>query len=78
MGEWPVGTAMGLVNFLQLVFLLLALRELPAVVVFPLSAVLGITANVLASMVLWKERPRPAGWLGMALAAIAVVLLNFK
>jgi drug/metabolite transporter (DMT)-like permease len=76
--EWAIGTLLGTANVLQLVFLLLALRTLPAVVVFPLSAVLGLTANVVASMLFWKERPPPAGWLGIALAAVAVVLLSVK
>ncbi len=77
-GEWPLGVVLGVVNTLQLVFLLLALRALPAVVVFPVSACLGIAANALAAMVLWGERPPPAGWVGMALAAVAVLLLNVR
>lgn len=74
--EWAIGTVLGTANVLQLVFLLLALRSLPAVVVFPLSAVLGLSANVAASMLFWKERPPPAGWLGIGLAVGAVLLLN--
>lgn len=77
-GEWPLGTVLGIVNTLQLVFLLLALRQLPAVIVFPVSAALGIAVNTLASMLFWKERPPPAGWIGIALAIGAVVLLNLK
>lgn len=77
-GEWPLGTVMGVANVLQLVFLLLALRVLPAVIVFPVSASLGIVANVLAAMAIWKERPPPAGWVGIGMAIIAVVLLNLK
>jgi drug/metabolite transporter (DMT)-like permease len=75
---WGVGLAMGAVNMAQLVFLLLALRALPAVVVFPLSAALGIAVNAGASMLLWGERPPPAGWLGIALAIGAVALLNMR
>jgi drug/metabolite transporter (DMT)-like permease len=76
--EWALGTALGGANVLQLVFLLLALEALPAVVVFPVSAVLGVVFNVLASMLFWRERPRPAAWLGIALAVLAVVLLQVR
>lgn len=75
-GEWLLGTLLGGANVLQLVFLLMALEALPAVIVFPVSAALGITANALASAVLWGERPSFAAWLGIALSVCAVVLLN--
>lgn len=77
-GEWPLGLALGVVNMLQLVCLLLALQQLPGVVVFPVSASLGIVVNTFASMLFWKERPPLAGWLGIALAILAVILLNLK
>ena len=77
-GEWPLGGALGAINMLQLVFLLLALRQLPAVIVFPVSASLGIACNTFVSMLLWKERPPPAGWAGIVLAVGAVVLLNVR
>lgn len=76
--EWAIGTLLGTVNLLQLVFLLLALRALPAVIVFPVSAALGILVNALASLVFWRERPPAAGWTGIALAVAAVVLLNLR
>lgn len=74
--EWGIGAVLGTANVLQLLSLLLALRALPAVIVFPVSAALGITANALASSVLWGERPSPAAWWGIALSIGAVVLLN--
>ena len=76
--EWTLGSLLGLVNLAQLVFLLLALDALPAVVVFPVSAALGIALNALASIWFWRERPPPAGWAGIGLAGIAVILLNLK
>ncbi|MFN3652536.1 MAG: hypothetical protein ACK47B_23410 [Armatimonadota bacterium] len=78
LSEGVLGTVLGLVNVAQLLFLLLALRELPAVIVFPVSASLGVAVNVLASMLVWRERPSPAAWLGIVLAVAAVVLLNLK
>jgi drug/metabolite transporter (DMT)-like permease len=77
-GEWPLGIALGTMNVLQLVFLLLALRMLPAVIVFPISASCGIVVNVLVSRWLWKEQPPLAGWVAIAMAVVAVVLLNLK
>ena len=77
-GEWPLGIALGTMNVLQLVFLLLALRMLPAVIVFPISASCGIVVNVLASRWLWKEQPPTAGWVAIGMAVVAVALLNLK
>jgi drug/metabolite transporter (DMT)-like permease len=74
--EWPLGVGLGLANAAQLVCLLLALEALPALIVFPASSTLGLTANVVASLLLWRERPTRAAWLGMALATAAVLLLN--
>lgn len=76
--EWSVGIVLGTANVLQLVSLLLALRVLPAVIVFPVSAAMGIAANALASAVLWGERPSPAAWMGIGLSIGAVVLLNVR
>lgn len=76
--EGVLGVVLGSVNLLQLVCLLLALQALPALVVFPASAALGILSNAAASLVIWKERPRAAGWLGIALAVVAVLLLSWK
>lgn len=77
-GEWPLGIALGTMNVLQLVFLLLALRMLPAIIVFPISASCGIVVNVLVSRWLWKEQPPLAGWVAIGMAVVAVVLLNLK
>jgi drug/metabolite transporter (DMT)-like permease len=77
-GEWPIGIALGAVNLLQLVCLLLALRSLPAVIVFPVSAALGIVFNAVVSLVVWRERPSRGGWLGIGLAVMAVILLSWK
>jgi drug/metabolite transporter (DMT)-like permease len=76
LSEWTLGLALGLANTLQLVCHLEALRVLPAVVVFPVSASLGIVFNAAASVLLWKEHPRRSGWLGIALAIVAVILLS--
>ncbi|HVR72970.1 MAG TPA: SMR family transporter, partial [Planctomycetota bacterium] len=76
--ELSLGALLGTVNVLGLLFLILALATLPAVVVFPVSAAVGIVGNALASWVFWKERPSPRGWLGIALAALAVVLFHFE
>ena len=44
----------------------------------PAPTVACLACNTLASMLFWRERLPPAGWLGIALAAVAVVLLNQK
>lgn len=75
--EWVVGSLMGTMNVSQLWLLLLALGVLPAIVVFPVSACLGMGLNAVVAMILWGERPPPGAWLGIALAIGAVALLNF-
>lgn len=76
--EWPVGLALGAANVLQVICLMMALDRLPAVVVFPASASLGILVNAGASLLLWKERPNRAGWAGISAAALAVVMLTLR
>jgi drug/metabolite transporter (DMT)-like permease len=71
-----IGLVIGAVNAGQLVFLMMALSTAPAMVVFPVSSALSLVANGTASVMLWREYLRPAGWLGLALALAASVLLN--
>lgn len=74
--DWSIGIGLGLVNAGQLIGLLLALQQLPALVVFPVSSALGLVTNALVSMALWKEHPSRAALIGMGMATVAVVLLN--
>lgn len=70
------GLGLGIPNYLSTRFLLLALGELPAVVVFPTFSVGTIVLVTLAGAVFFRERPegRKAVALGVILAAL--VMLN--
>ena len=55
--------------------LMLALRLLPGVVVFPVRASANIALTAALAFVLWREQVTPRQWLGVALAVAAVYLL---
>ncbi len=74
--DWLWGGVMGVCNITQAMGLLRALEHLPGIVVFPVAAcgtILVVGSVVVAFL---GERPTPRMYLGMATAAIAVVLLN--
>jgi drug/metabolite transporter (DMT)-like permease len=73
-----LGLVMGVANTGQLITLMLALAHAPALLVFPVTSALSLVANALVSLWLWSEGLRPAGWLGLALALAASVLLNIR
>ena len=67
------GAALGLANFANKVFTVLALGALPGIVVFPVSTAGTIVLSTLLSMVLWDERYGPRAITGF-LAALAAIL----
>jgi len=74
----PFGFTLGLCNLSARYFLLLALTELPGIVVFPISGSMGIVLITLAGMAIWREKLRILNILGIVFAVIAVVLINLK
>jgi len=75
-GAVAVGAFLGLVNAAANFSLIRALDHFSGVVVFPVTAAGGLVFAVLFSAVAWKERPNRWGLLGVALAVIAVALVN--
>jgi drug/metabolite transporter (DMT)-like permease len=73
---WPMGTAVGVANVLQLEATLRALSVLPAVIVFPISSALTVALSALLSVWFWKERPGPKAVVGIVLATVGAVLIN--
>ena len=70
------GLMLGVPNFFSSWFLIAALVELSGPVVFPITSAAGVVLSTLAAVVLWQERPGRAGWIGIGLASVAVVLLG--
>jgi len=75
---WPVGSLIGLSNLLQLEATLKALALLPAILVFPISSALTVSFNTLLSVWLWKERLNYRSRLGIALAVLSAILMNWR
>lgn len=56
--------------------ILLALRHLPGVIVYPVSQAAMLALVLIASALLWREIPGLMGRFGIAVAMVAVVLTN--
>jgi len=70
-----LGLLLGAVNLGSNVCLLTALRELPSAVVFTVSSSAGVVVAAVTGVLFWKERLARPATAGVALAAVAVVLL---
>lgn len=74
--EVGFGVLIGVPNFLASRFLLAALAEIPAVVVYPLRGMATVALVTLAGVCLFRERLKPRQWAGFAVVLAAVALLN--
>ena len=74
--EWLYGAAIGIPNFFSAKFLLLALTELPSVVVFPSFSMATMLITTLLGVALFKERLRKLQWVAVAVILVALLLLN--
>lgn len=70
------GGLLGLPNFFSSWFLLAALDQIPASIVFPATSAAGVALSALAAVLIWRERPGRAGWLGIGVAVVAVALMG--
>ncbi len=71
-----LGLLLGIPNYLSSWFLIRALKSLGAATVFPTVSAAGVVLTALVAVLFWKERPNRIAWIGIALAAVAVVLLG--
>lgn len=69
------GAVLGVVNMYSARFLILALRELPGMVIFPINGIGVIMLSTVVAILVWKERLSPRNYLYLALAAVALVLI---
>ena len=75
-GELTWGGVVGACNMIQVTFLLKALEELPAAVVFPVSACGGLILTAIVAVTLLGERLTTRMYVGLAAAGAAVFFLN--
>ena len=63
-------------NAVQNRFMVTALQRLPGTLVYPFSAAVGLVLTVVVARLAWRERFGGLGTAGIALACVAVVLVN--
>ncbi|MBN2070475.1 MAG: EamA family transporter [Candidatus Krumholzibacteriota bacterium] len=73
-----LGLLLGIPNLLSTFFALIALRSVPASIVFPFINVTVITGSTLAAFFIWKERLGKVAITGLAAAVVAIILLSMK
>lgn len=81
-GQWPSGVVflwglgLGLINYGTADFLLRAVRQLSAPVVFPVNNIAIVLGAALLGRIFFAERFTPANLAGLGVAALALVLLS--
>jgi drug/metabolite transporter (DMT)-like permease len=70
------GVALGLMNVLTTYFWIRTLTLVPGAVAYPTLGLGVIMVTTLASLLIWRERLRPANYTFLALASAAVLLIN--
>ena len=77
-GRWEIlfGLLIGIPNFFCTKFLLGALEEIPAVIVYPVCSVATILTVSLVGVLAFRERLEKRQWIGMGLILVALVLLG--
>lgn len=74
--EWLYGMLVGIPNFFSAKFLLGALEDLSAVIVYPACNVATILVVTMAGVLLFKERLEKRQWTALAMILAALILLN--
>jgi multidrug transporter EmrE-like cation transporter len=70
------GTGIGVANFFSFKFLLGALAQIPAVVVFPTFSVATMLVVTLSGVLFFKERLDKRQWIAFAAVIAALIMLN--
>jgi drug/metabolite transporter (DMT)-like permease len=70
------GVALGIMNVLGTYFWIRTLFHLPGAIAYPTLGLGVILVTTLASLFIWREKLRPANYAFLALASLAVVLIN--
>ncbi len=77
LAELAIGVALGLSNLLQSQFLLMALDQFEGFIVFPVVSAGGLVFVTLCATFVFKEKLSRKSYLGIGLASLALVLLNY-
>lgn len=77
-GIWEVlfGLLVGIPNFFSAKFLLGALKDIAAVIVYPVYSVSTILAVTITGILVFRERLEKKQWLALGMILVALVLLN--
>ncbi len=70
------GILLGVPNYFSASFLLKALNDLAAVIVFPTYSVATVVVITLTGLLIFKEKLSKKQWIAMGLILVALVLLN--
>lgn len=74
--EWLFGLLIGIPNFFSARFLLGALKDLAAVIVYPVYSVATILAVTVTGILVFREKLEKRQWMALAMILVALVLLN--
>lgn len=70
------GVLLGVPNYFSARFLLKALNDIAAVIVFPTFSVATVVVITMTGLLIFKEKLSRKQWIGMGMILIALVLLN--
>jgi len=74
--EWIFGLLIGIPNFFSAKFLLGALKDIAAVVVYPVYSVSTILTVTVTGVLVFREKLEKKQWLALGMILVALVLLN--
>ncbi|MEN6305752.1 MAG: DMT family transporter [Armatimonadia bacterium] len=74
--EVGTGIPLGVINLVTSYAVLMALDTLSGTIVFPVFAAMGLALTTGVAAWLWRETPGRLGQVGIAIALVAVVLIN--
>ena len=74
--EWIFGLLIGIPNFFSAKFLLGALKDLAAVIVYPVYSVATILVVTVTGILAFREKLDKRQWIALAMILVALVLLN--
>ena len=74
--EWTFGLLIGIPNFFSAKFLLGALKDIAAVIVYPVYSVATILTVTVTGVLLFRERLEKRQWIALGMILGALVLLN--
>lgn len=81
---WILGTALGLVNFGSMYFMIAALNhidiatglQMQGSIIFGINNIGVVLFSVLFGLILFRERPTRTNWVGIALSVISIIVLS--